>query len=303
MKMRPMLLMLASFLLCSFPMLTPGQTVPDGFRVDVLADDLDSPKGIVSPLFRAGAGPFGHELYVAESGEDRIVTVDKAGAGVVEFATSDDLFDFPVGLAFSGGPFGKYLYVGNASSEGVARVDVAGNAMLFALDGESVGGLDFGHGPYGHDLYAAVYDAGEIWRVDPTGQAVLFASEPGTEPRYLKFSHGGGFGTYLYFSDYYAGDIYRVDPAGIANLFASVGTGFHCLEGLDFSPGGAFGHYLYVGDLCTGDVFQVAPDGSVGLWAYDFDGAADIHFEPGKEGGFTMYIASGEHNVYAVSAE
>ena len=82
-------------------------------------------------------------------------------------------------------------------------------------------------------------------------------------------------------------------------LFASVGS--PCLEGMDFGPGGAFGHYLYVGDICTGDVFQVDRHGNVNLWASGFPGAADIHFEPGRRGGSTMYLADGVSGVWAIS--
>jgi hypothetical protein len=279
-------------------MTTLGQTVPEGFEVEILAEGLNTPKGIISPLFRSGVGAFEQELYVAESGADQVLVVDKDGAGAIVFAPTND---FPVGVAFGGGSFGRYLYVGNAFSGGIQRVDMQGNVTPFALPGQSIAGLDFGRGLYGQDLYAGEWTTGAIWRVDPAGQAVLFSDNPGTQTRYLKFSHGGSFGTYIYYTDILFGDIYRVDPTGIAELFASVGS--PCLEGLDFSAGDAFGHHLYVGDICTGDIFQVGPDGSVELWGYGFENAADIHFQPSKQGGFTMYVASGIDKVYAVHAD
>jgi hypothetical protein len=276
-----------------------GPTVPDGFEVTLLASGLNAPKGIVSPLHRAGAGPFGHYLYVAEAQGDDIAKVDKAGAGATLFA--DSVGDFPVGVAFFGGPFGNNLYVGNAFGGGIVKVDPSGTVSPFALPGNDIAGLDFGRGHYGSFLYAGEWSAGNIYQVDPSGAATLFATVAGTQTRYLKFSHGGAFGTFLYFTDFWSGDIYQVDPSGVATLFASTGT--PSLEGLDFSPGGAFGHFLYAGALSTGDIFRVAPDGSVELWASGFGGVADIHFEPGKRGGFTMYISDGQSpgHVYAIS--
>jgi hypothetical protein len=278
-----------------------SQTVPQGFKVTLLAEDLEAPKGIVSPLHRAGAGPFGHYLYVAEANTDAIAKVDKAGGGASLFAS--DVGDFPVGIAFYGGPFGNFLYVGNAMGGGIVKVDPSGAVSPFALAGMNIAGLDFGRGAYGNDLFAGEWSVGNIHRVDPSGTATLFANIPGTQTRYLKFSHGGAFGTFLYFSNFLNGDIYKVDDLGVATLFAS--TGSVGLEGFDFSPGGAFGNFLYVGSLSTGEIFRVAPDGTVELWASGFGGVADIHFEPGKKGGFTMYISDGQSSghVYAISKE
>ena len=284
------------------PVLASAPTLPPGFKFTLLADGLVQPKGIVSALHRAGAGQFGHDLYVAESGTDQIVTVDKRGTGSVDFAS---VGDFPVGVAFCGGKFGEYLYVGNAYSGGIDKVDLNGTATNFALPGMSIAGLDFGRGPYGGYLYAGEYPTGKIWKVDPAGNATLFASGPG-ETRYLKFSHGNGFGTFLYYTDAFTGNIYKVDPSGTVSIFASTSTPPSWgLEGLAFSPGGAFGHFLYAGNLTTGEIFQVAPDGTVTTWASGFDGVADIHFEPGKRGGFTMYIVDGQinGNAYAISKE
>jgi hypothetical protein len=277
-------------------------TVPQGFKVTVLATGLNAPKGIVSPLHRAGAGPFGHFLYVAESGADDIAKVDKAGAGASFFA-STGVADFPVGVAFFGGPFGNFLYVGGAFGGGIVKIDPSGTVAPFALPTMLIAGLDFGHGAYGSDLYAGEWAAGNIHRVDPLGNATLFANIPGTQTRYLKFSHGGAFGTFLFYTDFITGDIHQVDATGVATLFAS--TGAQSLEGFDFSPGGAFGHFLYAGSLQTGDIYRVAPDGTVELWASGFTGAADIHFEPGKKGGFTMYVSDGKNpgHVYAISKE
>jgi len=289
------LLTLSSLLFVAAGAAGAAEVVPAGFAVEILAQGLNQPKGIVSALHRAGAGPFGHDLYVAESGTSRILTVDKDGAGAAPFA---GVGTFPVGVAFSGGPFGNRLYVGNAFGGGIDAVDPAGNVAPFALAGVDVSGLDFGHGDYGNDLFAGLWTAGEIDRVDPGGIATLFAVNPGTQTRYLKFSHGGAFGTLLYYTDFLTGDIYQVLPDGTPILFAS--TASDCLEGFDFGPGGAFGHYLYVGDVCTGDIFRVSPLGDVELWGEGFDKAADIHFEPGDAGGFTMYVASGRDKVYAV---
>ncbi len=276
-------------------------TVPAGFKVTLLASGLKQPKGIVSALHRAGAGQFGHPLYVAESGANQIVTVDKGGAGATPFAPTGG---FPVGVAYGGGPFGEFLYVGNAFAGGITRVDPSGTVTPFALPGKDISGLDFGRGDYGNDLYAGEWPVGNIWRVDEAGTAALFAAAPGKQTRYLKFSHGDAFGQQLYFTDFSTGDINRVSPGGAVALFAA--TGSPCLEGFDFSPGGAFGNFLYAGDVCTGNILSVAPDGTVSLWASGFAGVADIHFEPvamgpGDGGGFTMYISDGHDSVYAVS--
>lgn len=286
------------YLLLSLPAHAATPSLPQGFKAEVLASDLNQPKGVISALFRAGAGPFGHDLYVAESGADRVVRVDKGGAGATAFANTGN---FPVGVALYGGPFGQYLYVGNAfNGDGVDRIDSLGNATDFALNGSNVSGLDFGRGHYGSYLYAGVWQQGEIYKVDGAGNASLFSSNPGTQTRYLKFSHGNKFGQYLYYTDFNSGNVYRVDPEGNATLFAQTNT--NGLEGFDFGPGGAFGHYLYAGSLSTGEIFRIDPDGNVELWADGFDGAADIHFEPGKcGGGFTMYMVDGHSRVYAIS--
>lgn len=276
-----------------------AQSVPAGYQVSLLAGGLWSPKGITAPLHRGGAGPFGHDLYVAESGLNQIVQVDRATGTVTFFASTLPFGSFPVGVGFYGGPFARNLYVGVAFGGGVLKMDASGGVSQFALPGASIAGLDFGRGHYGYDLYAGEWTAGNIWRIDPAGNASLFASCVNCQTRYLKFSHGNRFGTMLYFSDFIFGDIYQVDPLGNLTLFAS--TGSPCLEGFDFSPGGAFGHYLYAGDVCTGDIFQVAANGAVNLWASGFPGVADIHFAPGKRGGFTMYLVDGFSAVYAVS--
>lgn len=280
--------------------------MPSGFDVTTLASGLNQPKGIVSALHRAGTGPFGHDLYVAESGANQIVTVDKGGAGATSFASPVGIF--PVGVAFFGGLFEDFLYVGNAFGGGVVKVDSNGVVSPFALAGISIAGLDFGRGAYGNYMYAGEWPIGKIHRVDSSGTATLFSSVPGTETRYLKFSHGNGFGTFLYYTDITSGTIYKVDPSGMATVFAV--TGSPCLEGFDFSPGGAFGQYLYAGDVCNGNIYQIAPDGSVSEWASGFGGVADIHFEPlamgpaQKGGGFTMYVADAtEGSIYGISKD
>jgi hypothetical protein len=280
-----------------------AQNVPAGFEATLLATGLDQPKGVVSAHHRAGAGPFGHDLYVAESGANRITRVDKAGAGATPFTTIAPAGGFPVGVAFYGGPFAQSLYVGAATGGvpgGVLTVDSTGLVVLpFALPGAGIAGLDFGRGPYGHDLYAGQWIPGFIWRVDAAGNATQFvdclpAPSCPWQTRYLKFSHGNGFGHRLYFTDFGTGDIYKVDPAGNVSLFAS--TGDVGLEGLDFSSGGAFGRYLYAGSLFSGNIYQVDSSGNVTLWASGFAGAADIHFEPGGRGGLTMYLVTGQIN-------
>lgn len=280
-------------------------TVPAGFNVTLLASGLISPKGIVSALHRAGAGQFGHDLYVAESGAGNITDVGKGGAGASAFATTGF---FPVGVAFSGGPFGEFLYVGRAFGGGIARVDPSGSVTPFALAGMSISGLDFGRGAYGNDMYAGEWPMGKIHRVDPNGTATLFANMSGNETRYLKFSHGNAFGTFLYYTDLLSGKIYKVDPSGNAAVFANIGS--PCLEGFDVSSGGAFGHYLYAGDVCNGNIYRVAPDGTVMTWATGFGGVADIHFEPlamgqaKKGGGFIMYIADATAGkIYGISKD
>ncbi len=272
-------------------------SVPSGFTATLLASGLSDPKGITSALYTAGGGCFGHDLYVAESGAGLIQTVDKAGAGSTVFAVTGN---FPVGVNFFGGPFGDFLYVGLAAAGGIVRVDCSGAVTPFALAGTSIAGIDFGRGAYGPNLYAGGWPLGNIWKVDSAGTASLFSSVPGTQTRYVKFSHGDDFGTFLYYTDFTSGKIYRVDSTGAASVFAL--TGSPCLEGFDFSPGAAFGHFLYAGDVCTGNVWQVSPSGSVTLWASGFAGVADIHFQPGGAGGFSMYLvdASGG-SVYAVS--
>lgn len=275
-----------------------GPSVPDGYEVELLADNLDTPKGITSPMHRAGAGQFGHYLYVAVSEVDAIYKVEKEdGAGAEFFASSSS---FPVGVSFFGGPFGKYLYVGNAlGGGGITRVGPAGgDAEAFALSGKNVAGLDFGRGKYGNDMYAGEWDAGNIYRVAPNGSEELFAAIPNVQTRYLKFSPGIPM---LFFTDFPSGDVYYVAPNGSATPFAHIGV--PGVEGFDFGPGGAFKDFMYVGSIVTGDIWTVDANGDVALWASGFEGVADIYFEPGEEGGFVMYVVTGGSKVYAIDKE
>ena len=270
--------------------------VPDRFEVRIIATDLMQPKGIDTALHRAGIGPAGDGLFIAESGANRIVRIDPDTGDMSVVA--DTLGSFPVGVACYGGPFDQNMYVGNAFFGGIVKIDPDGNTSIFAMPNLGIAGMDFGKGPFGADLYAGEWASGNIWRIDRQGNVTLFTTLPQCQTRYLRFSHGGDFGNFLYVTDFITGDIYRVDPTGAFTRFA--GTGSPCLEGLDFSFGGAFGKYLYTGDVCTGDLFRVAPDGTVELWASGFDGVADIHFEPGKMGGATMYFVDGRSSVFAI---
>ena len=91
------LLLTALFLPALQSQANDGVTLPDGFGYELLADGLNLPKGIVSPLFLGGAGQFSQDLlYVAVSGAYAVNTVDKSGAGTQKFAGTGD---FPVGVA------------------------------------------------------------------------------------------------------------------------------------------------------------------------------------------------------------
>ena len=272
------------------------QTVPNPFETRILASGLVQPKGLDAALHGAGAGPMGQNVFVAESGLNRIVEVDIRTGVVTPVCPAAD---FPVGVACWGGPFAQYMYVGCAfSGGGIERISADGVGMPFALAGRNVAGLDFGKGPFGSDLYAGEWTLGNVWRVDPDGNETLFATVPG-ESRYLRFSQGGDFGHFLYVTDYATGYIHRIDPQGNVTLFAQ--TGAYGLEGLAFGPGGEFGKELYVGSLATGEIFRVAADGTVTLWATGFPGVADILFKPGGGGGFSMYFVDGNSAVHVIS--
>ena len=89
-------------------------------------DNYDGLKGITSALWRSGDGPFGHDLYVAYSGDDSIYKVARDGSEATWFA---DTNNFPVGVVFSPfDSFGNYLYVGNAyaSNWAIQRIDQDG---------------------------------------------------------------------------------------------------------------------------------------------------------------------------------
>ncbi|MHC5114434.1 MAG: NHL repeat-containing protein [Planctomycetota bacterium] len=275
-------------------------TVPDDFQVRLVTTNLDQPKGLDAPLFRAGVGSMGGKLFVAESGADRVLEIDLRTGDVDQFALTGS---FPVGVGCYGGPFGAHMYIGNASGSGVVTCDPFGLVEPFALMDKDIAGLDFGKGQFGNDLYAGEWAAGKIWRVDRFGNEELFAELPGGQTRYLKFSHGGQFGQYLYFTDFATGDINRIDPDGNIEFFANTGTSM--LEGLAFSPGGAFGKFLYVGDLGTGEIFRIDAQGNVELWADGFEGVADIIFKPGKRGGFTMFFVDGQMDgsLYEITLE
>jgi hypothetical protein len=275
----------------------PGVILPEQFEARLVATDLNQPKGIEAALHRAGVGPAGDYLYVAESGANRIMRIDPSSSEM-EMA-GESMGFFPVGVACFGGPFAQNMFVGNAMGGGITRIDLNGITWEFAVPDLLSAGMDFGHGPFGTDIYAGEWVSGNIWRIDRQGQATLFSSIPGCQTRYMKFSHGGPFGTYLYVTDFLSGDVYRIAPDGVATVFAS--TGAIGLEGLDFSSGGAFGKYLYTGSLSTGDLFRIAPDGTVLLWASGFAGVADIRFVPGGAGGFTMYMVDGHDSVFAIN--
>jgi len=275
---------------------------PDGmpfssFDVTVLADGLNQPKGLDFATHQAGAGAMGRNVFVAESGVNRILEVATDGSGYEVHATNVGLF--PVGMACYGGPFGRYMFVGVAFSGGIYRCGDDGVAAPYALAGMDVAGLDFGKGDFGGLLYAGEWTTGNIWRLYPDGSTELFTTIPNIQTRYISFSDGGAFGHYLYVTNYLAGEIYRVAPDGTYELFADIGS--PALEGLAFSRGGAFGKYLYAGDLSLGEIYRVDADGSFEVWATGFDGAADIRFMPGGPGGFTMYMVDGVSKVYQIN--
>jgi len=284
-------------------------SLPSGFEAVLLADGLDRGdglKGITSALFRAGNGPFGHDLYVAYSPDDSIYKVDKDGAGATHFA---DVGDFPVGVEFGAyDGFKGYLYVGLALEQdwAVVRVDSEGTVTPFS-NVTRTSGLAFsppGSG-YGKYLYAATYwSEGRIFRIDKDGVAEEFKDSIPGQSRYLEFSHGGPWGHYLFVSEITSGKIYKVYPDASNETFAETNATWG-VEGFDFSPGGVWGHYMFVGvafGADAGKIFRIDPDGNVELWASGFEGVADIHFEPGGKGGFTMYIVTnGSGEVYAIS--
>jgi hypothetical protein len=276
-----------------------AQTVPPEFQWKVLATGISQPKGLDAAHYQAGAGSMGRKLFVAESGQNRVVEVDRATGIWAPMASTGS---FPVGVACYGGPFAQYMYVGNAFSGGIEKVASDGTTTQFALAGMSIAGLDFSKGIFGQYLYAGQWAAGNIWRVDSQGNATLFASAPGTETRYLTFSKGGPFGAYLYYTDFVQGNVHRVAPDGTVTLFATLRS--PGIEGLTFGPGGIFGKDLYVGNLSTGEIFRIAEDGTWVVWASGFPGVADILFQPGGRGGFTMYLVDGQASgkVYSVGA-
>jgi len=301
-------LFLASIVMGAQASVSP--TVPSGFKAIKLASGLTKPgdgvKGITSALFLSGDGPFGHDLYVAKSDSGQIYRVNRAGAGATAFAT---VGDFPVGVAFSPfDSFGNYLYVGRAmvGEWGVVRVDPMGNVENFA-DVAGTSGLAFppGDTAYGEYLYAATYySSGKIYRIDSTGTATEFKDSIPGQSRYIKFSHGDAFGIYLFVTEINGGKIYKVYPDASYELFADTGMGWG-IEGLDFSLGGAWGHYMWVGVAFgdnAGKILRIDPSGNVVEWASGFGHVADIHFQPGGKGGFTMYIVTaGTGEVWAIS--
>ena len=281
-------------------------TVPAGFKATKLAEGLattDGLKGITSALFRAGNGHFGDFLYVARSDNDKIYRVSKKG-GATEFA---DVGDFPVGVAFgTHNGFQGYLYVGlaYATSNAVVRVDPSGVVSNFAAI-DHIAGIAFspdGSG-YGKYLYAAQWTTGYIYRIDSAGNVYTWHTSIPGESRYIKFSHGGPFGKLLYLSETWSGKIDIVWPDASVSTF--VDTGDYEIEGLEISPGGVWGHYLFVGvafGADAGKILRIDPAGNVEVWADGFGAVADIHFQPGGKGGFTMYIVTGTAGeVWAIS--
>jgi len=267
----------------------------------------DGVKGITSALHRSGDGPFGHDLYVAFSAQDEIWKVARDGSGEAWFA---DVGDFPVGVAFSPfDSFGNYLYVGNAfaSSYAIQRIDSEGNVEDW-VDLPATSGLAFPPEgtTYGEYLYAATYyGAGKIYRIDSTGAYEEFKDSIPGQSRYIKFSHGGKWGFYLFVSNINDGKIYKVYDDATYSLFADTGVTDFGIEGMEFSPGGVFGSYLYVGVAFgsqAGKIFRIDYKGNVETFATGFGSVADIHFQPGGNGGFTMYIVTdGTGEVYAIS--
>lgn len=271
--------------------------VPEPFQVRLVATDLIQPKGIESTPHATGFGSAGHDLYIAESGANRVTRIDPITGE--KTLISQTLGGFPVGIRANGGSFDQHLYIGDAFGGGVECMELSGVCTPFAISNRAAAGMDFGRGAFGNNLYVGEWAVGNIWRIDRDGNAELFATLPNAEARYMKFSQDGQFGNFLYVTDYRSGDIYRVDPQGVATVFAR--TSSPCLEGLDFSKGGAFGKYLYAGDICTGDMFRVAPDGTTEFFAGGFEGVADIKFVPGPKGGSTMYFVDGHLSVFEIS--
>lgn len=286
-------------ILVCFSAVATSATVPAPFQVRLVATDLIQPKGLESTPHGTGLGPAGHDLFIAESGANRVVRIEpQTGEKTL---VGDTLGGFPVGIRVNAGAFGHSLFLGDAFGGGVECMDLDGACSPFAISNRSVAGMDFGRGAFGNELYVGEWATGNIWRIDREGNAELFATIPNGETRYMKFSHDGQFGNFLYVTDYRTGNIHRVDANGNIAIFAS--TASPCLEGLDFSTGGAFGRYLYAGDICTGDMFRIAPDGTVELFASGFEGVADLKFVPGPKGGATLYMVDGHRSVFEITIE
>jgi len=286
-------------------------TLPFGFKATKLASGFPGSLAcITSALSVSGDGPFGDDLYATEITAGGIWRVSREGAGATQFTS---VGEYPEGLTFSPfDSFGNYLYVAIPVWKepwwGIVRVDPLGKLQGFFNPPTESLAFPPGGSDYGEYLYGVVGGFGsyKIYRIDSTGTGTEFTDTIPGGGGSIRFSHGEDFGTYLFMTCGSTGEIYKVYPDGSCELFADTGMGKWSIGGLDFDVGGAWqgqwGQSMYVGVGAgpnAGSILRITPRGQVSVWASGFEAVTDICFQPGGEGGFTMYIATGE-GVWAI---
>lgn len=260
-------------------------TVPDGFRVDVLAVGMGPVEDFT---FDAG----GDLLVGRVDGEITRVSFDTAtplpidGSALSAEVTGNHAV---FGLAFDGN---GDLWLSEWDNGEITKLDYPLPSVPYDASGESpVATLNVPDGvsfappgsPFGTDLYVGDIAAGVVWTVADDGTAAVFA-DVGHDIEGVAF---GPAGDVLYAWSPGDGSIWALQPDGTATVLAS---GFAFPDAAAQGPGNEFGDYVYVGDLTGDTLYRVDPNTSAttvfATFAPDFGGFEDILFGPDG----SMYI-------------
>lgn len=112
-----------------------GLSVPRGFKVEVLAQNLFVPRRLT---FAPGATPAKYDLFVAESKANRVSVLRVQNGRVMRKSAFTEAANQPYGLAF----WKNWLYVGN--TDAVVRFPYSRGALKTAGNGQKIADLTEG---------------------------------------------------------------------------------------------------------------------------------------------------------------
>lgn len=265
----------------------------DRTPLDLGPSEAAAPRTVLRFPEQVLADATGGRLFIADSGNDRIVVTDLGGvvqdvigsgaSGLVDGAFEEAAFEWPHGMALASP---TELYVADTGNHAIRLVDLAERTVrtvagtgeqVYMFNQSSVSASSGLNSPWdvlwlNGQLYVAMAGQHQVWRYDPGSDS---SSAPGSDPSADPSSTAGsdpGAG---------AGTLYLVAGSGREELRDGAAT----LAGLNQPTGLATdGEALFVADSEASAVRRIdlAPDGQVstvvGTGLFDFgdvDGVAD----------------------------